>query len=395
MAYRAIDASPRRLETLQSLRGIAALIVLLRHAVLSYPISNVANGVTGVILNAHAAVVVFFVLSGFVLSMSLERRALTASSLAAFYLKRGFRILPPLILITIASIVYTHSRLASMPVPGASPFLASLLPHGPMSLKIVLLSLLGMNSHYLPQSWTLMVELLLAIVFPFAFFYMRGGKAPAAMLLVLATAASLVAPRGGHWLPVVYAVDFLIGVETFLLWSRASVRKPGRPTPPRLWWLIAATLPLITARPIAFAFTHQATDSGFHDAPTAFAEAIAGAWLILLIARGGASRVLSHRTLLFLGDISFSVYLIHFLVIAVAARLFATIGPSFDTLDGLVRNAMLAATTLAVSVGMAALLYRFIETPWTALGRYLAAFDWPDVRAPLDLSEANATAARE
>jgi peptidoglycan/LPS O-acetylase OafA/YrhL len=174
-----VDPAPRpKLHALQSLRGIAAIIVVLRHASLCYPDSNPVTGlVAAILLNSHAAVVVFFVLSGFVLGMSLADEDIDAACMARFYIRRGFRILPVLVFITLATLAYTLSGLSSAPAPGATPMLTNNIPHGWPGGKVLLLALISMNSHYAPQNWTVMVELIMALIFPLVFGAARRGGA--------------------------------------------------------------------------------------------------------------------------------------------------------------------------------------------------------------------------
>ena len=57
---------------LQSLRGIAAATVMIGHCLISYGPSALLIGLSE-LLNGRAAVAVFFVLSGYVLTCSLQR----------------------------------------------------------------------------------------------------------------------------------------------------------------------------------------------------------------------------------------------------------------------------------------------------------------------------------
>src|ERR1700723_4648936 len=90
-----LDARPH-IDELQSLRGIAALIVAVSHLSSIYLLPPTARIAIDAVCNAHACVIVFFVLSGYVLTGSLVRRGLSWSSVRAFYLGRLFRLFPAL-----------------------------------------------------------------------------------------------------------------------------------------------------------------------------------------------------------------------------------------------------------------------------------------------------------
>src|SRR5262245_20320652 len=86
---------------LGALRGIAALVVCLSHTLLVYDHPQALLILAGIPLNAHGAVVLFFVLSGFVLALSWQRFSPGLASAIQFYTRRGFRIFPAMWLATV------------------------------------------------------------------------------------------------------------------------------------------------------------------------------------------------------------------------------------------------------------------------------------------------------
>jgi peptidoglycan/LPS O-acetylase OafA/YrhL len=87
--------------SLDAVRGIAALLVCLFHsAFIPYNGSPIIDELSfpGSLLNGHGAVVMFFVLSGAVLRLSLDRRTVTGKSWTGdFLLARAFRLYPVVI----------------------------------------------------------------------------------------------------------------------------------------------------------------------------------------------------------------------------------------------------------------------------------------------------------
>jgi peptidoglycan/LPS O-acetylase OafA/YrhL len=84
---------------LDGLRGLAALVVFLRHTsnAIAIPVGArraLVEGPLAPLLNSQGAVQLFFVLSGFVLASSLSRSTHRVHWLR-FYVKRFFRIYPP------------------------------------------------------------------------------------------------------------------------------------------------------------------------------------------------------------------------------------------------------------------------------------------------------------
>ena len=92
--------SKERVPTIDCLRGLAALAVVLYHYVGFIPLLGIPVGVIGVAIVAitqygHLGVPVFFVLSGYVIAMTSARYVFTSAVGARFVLRRLVRIAPP------------------------------------------------------------------------------------------------------------------------------------------------------------------------------------------------------------------------------------------------------------------------------------------------------------
>lgn len=80
----------RRLVGLDALRGIAAVLVLLQHSLALVPGHAWPQNIIGMVDLGKLGVAIFFLISGFVIPMSLERGSLN------FWIGRAFRLLPAL-----------------------------------------------------------------------------------------------------------------------------------------------------------------------------------------------------------------------------------------------------------------------------------------------------------
>jgi peptidoglycan/LPS O-acetylase OafA/YrhL len=80
------------LNYIDSLRGIAILMVVLVHTTLNVRVTNQSLNAIG--LYGQMGVQLFFIASAFTLCLSLERTIYTENWLGFFYLKRFFRIAP-------------------------------------------------------------------------------------------------------------------------------------------------------------------------------------------------------------------------------------------------------------------------------------------------------------
>jgi peptidoglycan/LPS O-acetylase OafA/YrhL len=82
---------------LESIRGLAALSVVVVHCIVAFALVDQNAGAVRLILdiaNGRNAVVLFFVLSGFVLSESLAHSSKSSRPILVFVSKRLFRMLP-------------------------------------------------------------------------------------------------------------------------------------------------------------------------------------------------------------------------------------------------------------------------------------------------------------
>ncbi|MBK0003183.1 acyltransferase [Erwinia sp. S38] len=80
--------------------------------------------------------------------------------------------------------------------------------------------------------------------------------------------------------------------------------------------------------------------------------------------------ILTNRFSVFLGDVSYSVYLLHLLIVlpVVSYLLSST---SFSEFPGITRFALSCIIIIPITYGSAVMLYKFIEKPGIKLGRYL------------------------
>jgi len=125
------NPSETRLPHLESIRGVAALAVAIHHAVIVYPVDPSLSWLNMVLLtigNGGGGIFIFFILSGYVLTLSLERTDLSPLVLLGFYVRRFFRIWPALAFAALfALIVVQIFRMFSVP-PEARQFISWAAP---------------------------------------------------------------------------------------------------------------------------------------------------------------------------------------------------------------------------------------------------------------------------
>jgi peptidoglycan/LPS O-acetylase OafA/YrhL len=319
----------RRLTYLQGLRGLAAMIVLVHHfAANFYPATISAHeGMPhgdwehwfwqtplGILLAGHAAVCLFFILSGYVLSLPYFGAAGSGPDhLLAAMVKR-----PPRLLAMVAASMlisyfvfrlhgYFNQPAAELTGSTQLAYYFKALPSPATFAKNFLLDPFGTASSYDPPLWTILHELLGSYVtFVFVLLF-RGARYRGWVYLVLAAALSTYPILG-----------FVIGIAL----ADACVNFPSTVRKYRDGWISVAIL-LGGVYFAAYPFWAPLGDLAFSWyarlphflIPDLYP--LIGASLLLcgVILNSPFQRLLSGAILLFLGRISYAVYAIHFLVI--------------------------------------------------------------------------------
>ena len=327
-----------RLDHLDGLRGVLAWWVVAGH--LAYTV-----GWTNTLLLSNAlAVDVFIILSGFVIYRMIDRKR---EPYAPYIIRRACRLfpvyLPVLIVSTLMLPLVAEADVTSAIVTERTVFrsfmaqeaLANLAPHLAAHLALVQglvpdAWLPGSAITILGQAWSVSMEWQFYLIAPFVFFGVERGK----FLLLGAGCAALVmlAPSIGGGFIGDKAHLFGLGIATYLFMrDRSKIA------------LLAAT---------GFAVLGVKLDGVGQLIPL-------GIWLASLLPFTRAA--FSTPSLVWLGDRSYSVYLVHMIPIYLAAYLAPA--PYFTPI---VVVAAVCGTAL-----LAELTFRLIERPGMALGKAL------------------------
>jgi peptidoglycan/LPS O-acetylase OafA/YrhL len=207
---------------LDGLRGLAAVVVVIRHAVNKIPMPSelrlaLVQGPLAPLLNAQGAVQLFFVLSGWVLASSLARSGERPPWLQ-FYARRVFRIHPPYLFGVLVAWV------ASFGLPADPPTWIAPGPPRPAWERPLARELLGSlafpgDAHgLLPVGWTLELEMIFSFLLPLLVVAAR----PARGAVLLAAAGAALASAGESRV-LLYAIDFALGVVVYR--ERAAIAR--------------------------------------------------------------------------------------------------------------------------------------------------------------------------
>lgn len=332
---------------LQSLRGIAACTVMIHHALRTIENTRSANWIAEYALNAHAAVVVFFVLSGYVLSPALSQPNNVAPNISAFWIRRIFRIYPALILCCIFGLIYLLT-LSPIHAPGESAWMAEKYALHAYSTPSAIRSLLGLDGFLLPQSWTITVEIAASIFLPFIVLFMSRSNTLLVVAIIALTATSLFAGVSLRQIPL-YLICFAAGALPALR--------------PKLFHSVGPEATLVAA--LVLLVSRYAHPWPYHAAIPSLIETAAACILIAGIAQIRPA-FMRNALLLRVGDWSYSIYLIHIPLCFVIAKIVLNYGGARhpDFAAGIV-----AFATTALSIPLSAFIFRWIETPPIALSK--------------------------
>src|SRR5208282_6007156 len=207
---------------LDSLRGIGASIVVLGHFAMLWAPSAWYNAINlsplRTLFAAHEAVVLFFVLSGFVLSIPLSGDRPPGYGL--FLLKRFCRIYLPFVAAILIAAVCSFFLYSAAPTGdpwidqtwSVRPTIALVLGH----LLTTTRSAAQLNT----AIWTLIVEIRVSLIFPILFWLTRRLHPALSLGCLAALAAGLPLVRHGNYFAgtIIDPADVAMFVGGILLW---------------------------------------------------------------------------------------------------------------------------------------------------------------------------------
>jgi peptidoglycan/LPS O-acetylase OafA/YrhL len=365
---------------LDTWRAVGALAVLTTHTTFQTG-TYLGHGIWGTFLaRLDVGVAIFFVLSGFLLSRPWFARAalsMPAPDTGTYFLKRFLRIYPVYVVTVVLALLLLEENKGTGPATWAPNLLVAdtyvhdRLPHG------------------LTHMWSITVEVAFYLLLPLLMMLCLGLRRPTlhrprihlTLLAMVATAvlwqtvlveALDVRSDGapGLWLPG-YLTWFAAGIWLALVHVDLQSGRSGRVVEqvarlgalPGTCWMMVVGLMLVASTPIAGPVMFVAGTPAQTLAKNLIYTGV-GVLLVLsgMLASpsGTFGRVLSSRLLRHLGHISYSVFCIHLVVLALVFDL-----TPYDVFSG--DGLRVWALTLVVTLVVSELLYRFVESPFMRL----------------------------
>jgi len=378
-----------RLSVLDSLRGIAALSVVFYHSLLVFPgfhdilagrgVPYATSGdVHALLLTAtpisllwagREAVLLFFVLSGFVLSLGFERPASLRPNWTSYTARRTLRLVPPCAAVVLATALFVVLA-DPEPLPGLSAWVNGSWME-PVTAGTMLQHALLLGGDYPLNNpmWTLHYEWRVSLVFPLLMLVAATGGAVFATVVaggVFLCLAEMKFIGTGALTTLLFLPHFALGVLLARNRTRlvACVGRRGGWQWGGLWALCYVLLTFRWLVPAGGLVCDLANGAG------------GGLLILLVLAAPRLSRALEVQPFAWLGRVSYSLYLVHVPVLLAGLHLAPGLPPW-----------LVAACAPVMSIAAAAAVHRLVEAPSIWAGRRVGA--WVDRRhAPPALATA-------
>jgi len=345
---------------IDALRAVAVGAVVLSHL----GVAGFSGGFSGVDI--------FFVISGFLITNFLLQRASAGRiSLGEFYLRRARRILPMALLVLVLTCVAALvllSQLKATQVINDSYWAALFLANLHLIQQSTDYFNVGFDQSLVQHYWSLAVEEQFYLVFPLLVigvvaltkkFGVLGWQRVLTWVIALVAVASLSwavyqgnsEPTTAYFSSATRAYELAIGaLLAILIFGRQPITNVRLST--------SVSIAAIFAMAASFVVLNESQSFPSYLAllPTLGAAAfifanLSGVRVPVL------SKVFAAKPMVYLGKISFSIYLIHWPLIIFTQALFPDLAESW----------MFAPAVIAATVGLSALGYRFVEQPFRRL----------------------------
>lgn len=379
-----MNRSPRHVVSFDGLRGLGALCVLCTHYALhlfqdapGYP--SVAGTMIAVdhtplhvIFAGYPWVNMFFVLSGFALSAMVSGPGNTPRTYLPYAINRVFRIYPAYFFVVLATFLLQHFVYRG-PIPAfgdwfnsswtTPPTRRDLLDHAVMLGRF-------RTDRFVFVIWSLVHEMRISLLFPLIYAVVarlgvRGTISVGIGLLAIDFTWATLADNdylspNTYYFTLHYTLFFWAGSVIFKF--REALKQ---------WWVERHNGQIAILGGVGFILFSYGSNVDKFLTPEAMRTVIIADWLsgpgvVLLIIfalySAPLSRFLSTRTLRFFGTISYSLYLLHGIVLLAALHAFYDVVPL----------EILLPSCVAVSVLLSFVSLTIVEQPFMSFGKRIA-----------------------
>lgn len=350
---------PKKYQYIDSLRGIAILLVVLVHVgiVLDHTLDYFPNDslLLPIIGNGAYGVQLFLIVSAYTLTMSHYNRLDEPNKNRNFFIRRFFRIAP---MYYIAIIYFTLDKYLQFNL--ADPDFSAIPVRSLVSNVLFTNALIPEHTNnYVPGGWSVSVEFMFYLILPFICSKVKTINSALLLFLATLTLAVIADPwiRENTMYPYFHEYNFLVQLPVFPLGIIAYFflnREQHNIKP--VTWIYTAVMILIfcyisVPKHIMFSLVFM---------------------LLLIIQAKYNFRLLSNKFLSEVGKVSFSMYLIHFAVIYLFNRFgFNHVIGVSNFGSSLLNFVLMYIIVAGAAFTLSSLTYRAIEVPGQDLGKKL------------------------
>jgi len=360
-----VEKGSQRIIALDSMRGIAALVVVFHHLDNTLDLDG-TNPILGpifhhsplrILVDGRSAVMLFFVLSGFALSISIGKKF----NYWTYLIRRLCRLMIPCaagVLLAAAAVYLVHPA----PIPALGGWFNDMVWNEKLTWGLIARHILmtgtKADGSLINVLWSLVIELRISIIFPALYFLSKGRTKTAAVVAVaMEFLFRYLAIHSNNYVPFFnrnitealenigyYTPFFIAGIV-----ARENIDAIRR--------FVARFHKIFVFAALLLAFRLE--ESG-EDIQTGI-----GAFLIIILCVSAPyiSNALSVKPIEWLGKISYSLYLVHLTLLATVFHLFY----------GKVNNIILSIGVVVGSLILAQIFHVLVEDPSIHLGRWLTA----------------------
>lgn len=361
----------KRISEFEGLRGILALWVVVTHIIPTVNIHSESLGIFKILAQGNQAVDVFIILSGFFIFYLIESHQ---ESYKVYITRRFLRIFPVYFVCLILSILLIHPAIEALQqIPWESSrnltrikmfessldhFLPHLIAHSTMLHGVIPDSFLLYSSYaFIGQAWSISLEWQFYLVAPLIFLAISQKNSLLTLVVLCFTCLIYVKFRGSAALLFDKVPFFLIGIVSFYLWSSKQKLNEYLSSCQSLLMPICLTIGIY-----------------FIKTPSILIWIIVFSSILVTNSSQRSSletllcRALSHPTLLYLGKISYSIYLSHMIVLYSTIYI---IGKLLITPTQNIYFAILLLVVPSITIAFSHFLYLYIEKPFIKVGKNL------------------------
>ena len=357
----------KKIEELESIRGLAALLVVFFHLPKWNPILNI-----GLINNGYLMVDLFFVLSGFVIYNAYTNKINTSKDLVRFQFLRFGRLYPVhivFLLFFLALEVAKYISISKLGVPNirATPFSQNSLVA--FIEQVFLLQAIGPTGNattFNNPAWSISVEFYTYFIFGLSILFLKERRTYIFLVISLISISLLATDITFGFKDLLRCLaGFFIGCLT-----AHTIRNIKTTMPNYLAILFLALIIL---------FLQLKTSPKFDFVMYFLTSAMI---MSLILSKGGILRtILRHKLLTWLGLISYSVYMSHFFVLWVISNIFKRIlkRPELQNANGELVLSLSTSETIVATIMVlfsvvlvSQMTYSIIEKPMREKSRRFA-----------------------